>query len=76
MDQTRCDHVQVFETRADLERLSAEHDGYHRLTDPVTHRRELSYSTVTRVLRVRDRLMPASLGIKWKSTGTSRLRAL
>jgi hypothetical protein len=46
----------TFEASADLERLSAEHDGYHRLTDPVTHSRELSYSTVTRVLRVRDRL--------------------
>jgi hypothetical protein len=46
----------VFEPRADLDRLSAEHDGYHRLADPVTHRRELSYLKDARVLRVMDRL--------------------
>lgn len=47
----------IFETRADLDRLSAEHDGYHRLADPVTHRRELAYSKDARVLRVIDRLI-------------------
>ena len=46
----------VFEPRADLERLSAEHDGYQRLADPVTHRRELAYLHDLRVLRVLDRL--------------------
>jgi hypothetical protein len=46
----------VFEPCADLERLSAEHDGYQRLADPVTHRRELTYLHDLRVLRVMDRL--------------------
>jgi hypothetical protein len=46
----------VYETSSGLEGLSAEHDGYHRLADPVTHRRELSYLKDPRVLRVRDRL--------------------
>jgi hypothetical protein len=50
----------VFERRADRERLSAEHDGYRRLADPVTHRRELEYSTGSRLLRVFDRLTCAS----------------
>jgi len=49
-------HSRIFENSADPERLSAEHDGYHRLSDPVTHSRELSYSTAARVLTVRDRL--------------------
>jgi hypothetical protein len=47
----------VFEPRADVDRLSAEHDGYQRLADPVTHRRELSYLKDSRVLRVMDRLI-------------------
>lgn len=46
----------VFEPGADLERLAAEHDGYQRLTDPVTHRRELRYSKQLRTLQVLDRL--------------------
>lgn len=46
----------LFEPHADLDRLSAEHDGYRRLADPVTHRRELSYLKEARVLRVMDRL--------------------
>jgi hypothetical protein len=46
----------VFEPRTDVDRLTAEHDGYHRLVDPVTHRRDLSYLKDSRVLRVVDRL--------------------
>jgi hypothetical protein len=59
----------VYETGDDLERLSAEHDGYHRLADPVTHRRELSYLKVARVLRVRDHLICKSrhhVEINWQ----------
>jgi len=36
--------------------LAAEHDGYERLADPVTHRRELCYLKSSRALRVVDRL--------------------
>jgi hypothetical protein len=46
----------VFEAGADLVRLSAAHDGYQRLADPVTHTRELSYLKDARVLRIMDRL--------------------
>jgi hypothetical protein len=47
----------AFDTRADFDRLSAEHDGYLRLTDPVTHRRDLCFLKAERVLRVTDRLV-------------------
>jgi hypothetical protein len=57
-----------FESGADLDRLSAEHDGYHRLADPVTHRRELAYSKAARVFRITDRLICKSrhhMEINW-----------
>jgi hypothetical protein len=50
----------VSETTADFDRLTAEHDGYRRLADPVTHRRELIYSKAARTLRVTDWLNAAA----------------
>jgi hypothetical protein len=49
-----------FESTADFDRLTAAHDGYRRLADPVIHRRELIYSKATRTLRVTDRLDAAA----------------
>jgi hypothetical protein len=50
----------VFESTADFDRLTAAHDGYRRLADPVIHRRELMYSKAARTLRVTDRLDAAA----------------
>jgi hypothetical protein len=44
----------VFESTTASDRLAAEHDGYRRLADPVTHRRELVYSRAARTLQVKD----------------------
>jgi hypothetical protein len=50
--------VRVLEFVADphLDRLVAEHDGYRRLADPVTHRRELLLDHTTSTLTVIDEL--------------------
>jgi hypothetical protein len=50
----------AFESTAGFDRLSADHDGYRRLVDPVTHRRELVYSKVERTLQITDRLSAAA----------------
>jgi heparinase II/III-like protein len=50
--------VRVLEFVADahLDRLVAEHDGYRRLADPVTHRRELLLDHTTSAITVIDEL--------------------
>jgi Heparinase II/III-like protein/Heparinase II/III N-terminus len=50
---TRC---LVFALGPDHERIVAEHDGYRRLPDPVTHRREILYQPAARVISVTDRI--------------------
>lgn len=40
----------------DLQVVEASHDGYGRLSDPVTHRRRLVYDAKARSLRIEDRL--------------------
>jgi hypothetical protein len=53
-------HAQVrvleFVSSAQFDRLVAEHDGYRRLADPVTHRRELLLDHATSVITVVDEL--------------------
>jgi hypothetical protein len=48
--------VLEFAPGAQLDRLVAEHDGYRRLADPVTHRRELHLDHATSRLLVSDQL--------------------
>jgi hypothetical protein len=48
-----CEH---FDIGLEQDVLVASHDGYQRLKDPVTHRRELFYDKPTRVLTVTDSL--------------------
>jgi Uncharacterized protein conserved in bacteria len=48
--------VLEFASNARLDRLVAEHDGYRRLTDPVTHRRELLLDHATAAITVTDEL--------------------
>jgi hypothetical protein len=45
-----------FESGADVQRFVAEHDGYQRLADPVTHRREIHYDVPRQVIEVVDLL--------------------
>jgi hypothetical protein len=48
--------VLEFVSTPQLERLVAEHDGYRRLDDPVTHRRELALDRATLALTVVDEI--------------------
>ena len=45
---------ELFETGAERDVLVGHHDGYRRLKDPVSHRRELLYEKAERVLTVTD----------------------
>jgi hypothetical protein len=47
-------YCKVFNQGIEQDTLVASHDGYQRLTDPVIHRRELSYNKLIRVLTVTD----------------------
>jgi len=49
--KARCER---FEMGAEQDVLVGSHDGYRRLKDPVTHRRELFYEKAARVLTVMD----------------------
>ncbi len=55
---TRC---LVFAPGADEQRLVAEHDGYRRLHDPVTHRREILYRPAAQVITVTDHVQGRSV---------------
>ena len=48
--------VLEFVSTAQFDRLVAEHDGYRRLADPVTHRRELLFDHATSAVTVVDEL--------------------
>jgi hypothetical protein len=48
--------VLEFVSTAQFDRLVAEHDGYRRLADPVTHRRELLFDRTTSAVTVVDEL--------------------
>ncbi len=48
--------VLEFVATAQFDRLVAEHDGYRRLADPVTHRRELRFDRTTSAVTVVDEL--------------------
>jgi len=48
--------VLEFVANAQFDRLVAEHDGYRRLADPVTHRRELLLDHASSVITVADEL--------------------
>ena len=48
--------VLEFVSTAQFDRLVAEHDGYRRLADPVTHRRELRFDRATAAVTVVDEL--------------------
>jgi hypothetical protein len=48
--------VLEFSSTAQSDRLVAEHDGYRRLRDPVTHRRELSLDHATSAVTVVDEI--------------------
>lgn len=47
-------HVNSWRCGADADYLSARHDGYRRLADPVQHTRELRFDKATAVLQVAD----------------------
>jgi len=49
--RARCEH---FDGTGPLQLLVASHDGYTRLTDPVVHRRHLTFDRVSRLLKVED----------------------
>ncbi len=49
--------VLAFDANSGMEHLSAAHDGYHRLSDPVGTQRELSYDRRVRTLYVSDSLV-------------------
>lgn len=51
--QARC---LGFESTPEEDRWEAEHDGYHRLADPVTHRRRLAWDKKRQLLTVNDML--------------------
>jgi hypothetical protein len=51
--RTRCLSVDL---SGAIQRVVAEHDGYERLPDPVTHRREILYDATAGCLRVTDYL--------------------
>lgn len=51
--QARC---LQFASGEGQQRFVAEHDGYCRLADPVTHRREIIYSEITRSFLINDTL--------------------
>jgi heparinase II/III-like protein len=51
--------VLVWETSAELDRVSAEHFGYRRLSQPVTHRRTISFSKQQRWWLVEDEFQGA-----------------
>jgi len=51
--KARCEH---FEPSGECQSLVASHNGYHRYSDPVTHRRRLTYAPATRTLLVEDTL--------------------
>jgi hypothetical protein len=48
--------VERWETSTERDRLVASHDGYTRLPDPVTHRREIVFLRTERHVRVEDSL--------------------
>ena len=47
---------ELFKSGTKRDMLTASHNGYQRLKDPVTHRRELSYDKSTQILTVIDTL--------------------
>lgn len=49
-------HCEFFETTADNDRFAGSHDGYRRLDDPVTHRREIDFVKAARSIEIRDTL--------------------
>jgi hypothetical protein len=50
----------AFTSGRDEQRIVAEHDGYRRLRDPLTHRREILYQPAARVVTVTDQVHCAS----------------
>jgi hypothetical protein len=54
---TRC---LTFASDTDPQRIVAEHDGYRRLHDPLTHRREILYQAAARVVTVTDHVQCAA----------------
>ena len=72
--RTRCLECELGTSR---QRIVAEHDGYRRLRDPVTHRREIVYESAARVLRVTDQLRCSAqhfVEIFWHFAAECRLR--
>ncbi len=51
----RCQVERTDETETSID-FEASHDGYHRLSDPVTHRRQLSLSKTSAALAITDQL--------------------
>lgn len=49
-------HCETFETTPERDRFVGSHDGYRRLSDPVTHRREIVLHKATRTIDVIDEL--------------------
>lgn len=46
----------AFDLGTSEERIIAEHDGYHRLEDPVVHRREIVYERAAQLVSVTDHI--------------------
>jgi Heparinase II/III-like protein/Heparinase II/III N-terminus len=60
--------VETFYASGDTQTLSARHDGYQRLSDPVRHRRTWRYTSGVAHLSITDELLCAgahSIGIHW-----------
>lgn len=51
--RARCER---FESNAEKDRFVGSHDGYRRLSDPVTHRREILFDKAARTIEVIDEL--------------------
>lgn len=74
--KARCE---VWESDAGRDLFAGSHDGYERLTDPVTHRRSIEFDKQALVIRVTDTLTckaPHRVEIFWHFAETCQVQAI